>query len=176
VPRLLIDLTNADRFFEDYPDGCLVVPVRDPVSWYASAHEHTREYKNLDDALDLWLQCNQNVLVAADAFPDRVLFVGFENLVEHPRSALTALLDRLGLQLEQANLGPTFNGMHIASDSSFGAKFELDRSVLDRTAQVSSEIGSIIRQRTRETYAELKARTEEPANRVRRRLARLRQR
>jgi hypothetical protein len=35
IPRFLVESDNAARFFADYPDGRLIIPVRDPVSWPA---------------------------------------------------------------------------------------------------------------------------------------------
>jgi hypothetical protein len=173
IPRFLIDAENAVRFFRDYPDGRLIVPVRDPVNWYASALGHTSEYRDVDHAVDLWLRCNENAVATADAFPGQVTFVQFEDLVARPSATVASLLDRLNLSPEPSNLPPTFNGMLVASDSSFGAKFGIDRTVLDRAALVPPGTRAFLREQTEETYSNLKARAERPTSRARCRLARL---
>jgi Sulfotransferase family len=173
IPRFLIDAENAVRFFRDYPDGRLIVPVLDPVNWYASALGHTSEYRDVDHAVDLWLRCNENAVATADAFPGQVTFVQFEDLVARPSATVASLLDRLNLSPEPSNLRPTFNGMLVASDSSFGAKFGIDRTVLDRAALVPPGTRAFLREQTEETYSNLKARAERPTSRARCRLARL---
>jgi hypothetical protein len=77
-------------------------------------------------------------------------FIQFEDLLARPKASLAALLERLGLRLEEVTLRPTFNGIPIASDSSFGAKFGVDRSAADRSRHVSAEDAELIRERTGE--------------------------
>jgi hypothetical protein len=147
--RFMVEPANVGRFFTDYPDGHFVVPVRDPVSWYASARVHAPEqYGYVEAALDLWRRCNENALSAFDRHPDRVTFVSFEDLIVRPREALTVLVRRLGMSLEPCLLQPTFNGMPVASDSSFGSKHGLDGSAVNRSDRLDAALAAVVRDRT----------------------------
>ncbi len=156
IARFLIDERSADRFFSDYPDGHLIIPVRDPVSWYASAYAHSEEYREVNLAIDLWLLCNRHALAAKARFPTRVVFVLFEDLIARPRATLRSLLGRIDLDFEPATMKPTFNQMPIMSDSSFGSKHGIDRSAIDRASHLPRETISTVRARTGEVYRCLK--------------------
>jgi hypothetical protein len=162
IPRVLADAGNAARFFADYPDGRLAVPVRDPVEWSTSVSGRDA-YPDETAATDLWLECNRNALAAFEAFPGRVLFVKFEDLVEQPEAAVRAVLDPLGLEVEPANLKPSFNGIPVLS----GSRDEPDRSLRDQP-HIGPDLVTAIRARTAETYARLLNEAERPRSGVRR--------
>src|SRR5262245_45381826 len=54
APRLLWG-ESGPRFFADYPDGRAIVPIRDPVPWYASVSKFKREFEEVGRAMELWL-------------------------------------------------------------------------------------------------------------------------
>jgi len=155
LPRLLIDAANFDRFVTDYPDGRLIVPVRDPVSWYASARAHTAEYANVENALALWETCAANALACAGRNPGIFHFVKFEDLVRSPKPTLERLVRFLGLSWEDCLAEPTFNGMSVVSDSSFGSRFGIDLGAADRTGQLDRSLADTIRARTEVSYGQL---------------------
>lgn len=115
IPRFLADAANAARFLDDYRDGRLVVLVRDPVAVWASA-EAPGDADPGEAIIDLWLRFSRNALAAADAYPRRVTLVKFEDLLEQPDRALPSLLGALGLEVEQSNARPTFNGIPIEAE------------------------------------------------------------
>lgn len=161
IPRFLADPNNVTAFFSDYPDGRMIVPIRDPVSWYASARAHEDQYADLDAALSLWLTCNNNALDAAEAAPERFLFVRLEGLIAKTRRNLRRITEFLGVDEHPATLQPTFNGMPVVSDSSFGSVTGIDPTALDRSDRVNDEAQARIRSRTRKVYARMLARAAE---------------
>jgi hypothetical protein len=158
--RVLIDFDNVVRFFQDYPDGRMLVPLRDPVSWYASARAHDGNYGDLDEALDLWLRCNENAIRAAQGHPEQIVFFRFEDVVARTRPTMAAVLQQLRLAFEPATLEPTFNGMPVISDSSFGAKYGIDRTAVARGDELPPAQRKHIRRRTGDMVALLRARAE----------------
>ena len=158
--RLALDRDGIERFFTDYPDGHMVVSVRDPVSWYASALAHQSRYGQLEESLQDWNLGYQNALVAARRHPGRVFFVRFEPLVADPARTMRRLLDKLGLAFDAAVLAPSFNGMPIVSNSSFGAHIGLDPSAVDRSAAVDDATARRIREMTNATWLRAGAQAE----------------
>lgn len=140
---------SANRFFTDYPDGAMIVPIRDPASWYASAVRHNpKGFGDPERAVEAWITCNTNAIAVAKAHPGRICFVPFENLVSNTASTIAGVCGRLGLTFDAAATLPTFNGMPIVSDSSFGAKFGLDETALHREHFLDHETYERIRCRT----------------------------
>jgi hypothetical protein len=152
---LMIDGANYDCIRNDYPDGRFIIPVRDPINWYASAREHAAAFADVHTAIGRWLRCNENTLDVALRRPDAFHFVRFEDLVTDLKPALRLLMRFLGLPYEDCLLTPTFNGMPVASDSSFGAKYGIDREAADRSHLVSASDRAIIREKTSALYSRL---------------------
>ena len=62
--------------------------------------------------------------------PDKVFLVQFASLVTDPERSMRRLTDRLGLAWDPILLVPTFNGMPIASNSSFSSSMGIDALAL----------------------------------------------
>ena len=155
IARFFHEPEHLKRLRADYPDGRIIVPVRDPVSWYASARAHHRSYASVDVAIALWMQSNVTVLRQATEHESAFLFVSFEDLIRRTKSAVKRIEGFLGLPHDPAAFTPTFNGLPVASDSSFGAKVGIDHTALDRSMHVDKETCNTIRRATAEVYRNL---------------------
>ena len=141
TPRVQMHEESLGRFFADYPDGFLVSLIRHPAAWYASAIHHTDpQYANRDNALRLWLDSTRATLAAADRCGDRVIVVLFEDLVAHTSRVMRLLCDRVGLTYGRTLTRPTFNGVPIASNSSFKRSTRVDSEVDQRYRSVLSAV------------------------------------
>jgi len=125
------------------------------VSWFASARAHRPKFAEVDKALQVWIACNEHVLSAAEPNPGLFLFVQFENLVQRTEPSIRRIASFLGIEFSPCLLSPTFNGMSIASDSSFGSRFGIDRSAVDRSDAVDATMQAAIRGRTEAIYQRL---------------------
>ncbi len=118
-PRLDRSPANLDRFFSAYPDGILISAVRDPRSWYASAHRmRSQDYRDLDRGLELWRQSTQAALDAAARYGDRVVLLTYEQLVLETEETMRRVAQRIGISMSPVLLTPTFNGRPIRANSS----------------------------------------------------------
>ena len=153
--RLLAMPGNIERFLADYPDGKAMIVLRDPVSWFASARRHSNEYEEVSAAMSLWTGTHSVLLDGIRRHPRQFLVVRFEDLVSDPRRVMERVVSFLGIRFEECLLRPTFNGMPIPSDSSFGSKIGIDRTTLDRTYDVDAAAAKAIRQATDPVYAAL---------------------
>jgi hypothetical protein len=156
---------NIEAFFADYPDGKVISPVRNPISWYASARRHAPDYEDPSAAVQLWLDCYRTMLEGVERHPDAIMLVEFEQLVRDTRSGMGAVAGFLGVDFEPGLLKPTFNGMDIASDSSFEPRYGIDPSSADRAHDVAPDIRAMIEERTGSLYAKARHAAEAHARR-----------
>jgi hypothetical protein len=153
--RVLSQPGNFDRFLEDYPDGKAITVIRDPVSWYASARRHSTEYEDPAAAAMLWRGSFEGILRNVREQPERTLVVSLEDTISQPRTVMTRVAAFLGIEFEPCLLVPTFNGIAIQSDSSFGSKYGLDATAIDRRDRVPREVRTALMDVTGPVYEEL---------------------
>jgi hypothetical protein len=109
-----------EGFFETYPDGRLIAPVRDPKGWYASSRRlYPERTADLDAALGAWRNAVDQTLDAVRTHPARVLVVPYESLVLHTPGVMRKVAKWLGIDARASLSEPTFNGMPIRPNSSF---------------------------------------------------------
>jgi Sulfotransferase family len=112
TPRLGMDPANRDRFFSAYPDGALVVIVREPQSWYRSAVKYSpKRFPDVETAMPIWRESTEA------GFDERAVVVTYERLVEQPEEVMTRLAERIGITMSPILLEPTFNGRPIRANS-----------------------------------------------------------
>jgi hypothetical protein len=121
-----------EAFFADYPDGLMITLCRHPSDWYASATRFREKYAGPDDAMAMWRESTESSLLLKERHPDQVVLLPFEALVADPAKAMRRLADRIGLTWDPVLTVPTFNGMPVASNSSFESTVGIDPSVLQR--------------------------------------------
>jgi hypothetical protein len=154
--RLLAAPGNIEAFLADYPDGRIISPIRNPVSWYASARRHGPDYQDPAAAAELWLACNRMILDGLRDHPGLIMLVELEDLVTRTEEVMRQVAGFLGLDFEPVLLKPTFNGMDIASDSSFEPRYGVDPSSRDRSGDVEPQARALIEERTGPLYAQLR--------------------
>jgi hypothetical protein len=140
TPRLAAIPESVDSFFAAYPDGTLLSIVRDPRSWFASARKHWEKYADVDRASELWRRSTEAILATAQANPDRVLLLTYDQLVLDTEGSMRRIAARIGIAFDPVLLTPTFNGRPIRANShhqigGFGVlsdRTSIYRSQLDR--------------------------------------------
>ena len=81
VPGLIIFKTSIEKFFKDYPDGKIFILIRDPLIWWNSARNHTKNLKN--NGLERYKKTLAHTIWASDQFKDRVFAVSFDQLIKN---------------------------------------------------------------------------------------------
>jgi hypothetical protein len=119
-------------FFDDYPDGTFISLCRHPGDWFASASRHEQMYEEPGQGMQYWRESTEGSLELKKRYPAQVILVSFAKLVSDPERVMKQLAGRLGLSWSPALLVPTFNGMLIASNSSFDSAAGIDSSVVGR--------------------------------------------
>jgi len=122
APRLANDEADAAAFFATYPDGRLIQIIRDPRSWYPSAKNHRKSVldgKEADALIALWAESAESMKRNKSRYGERVIILGFEDLVGRTEETMRALARALAVDYDPILLEPTFNGQRIRANSSF---------------------------------------------------------
>jgi hypothetical protein len=112
TPRLAMEAENRDRFFAAYPDGVLIVIVREPQSWFRSAVKYSpKRFPDVETAMPVWRESTEA------GFDERAVIVTYERLVEQPEEVMGRVAERMGITMSGVLLEPTFNGRPIRANS-----------------------------------------------------------
>lgn len=144
TPRINMDPSGVNRFFNDYPDGRLITIVREPISWYASAQRHSPVYQDVKESINLWTLSTEASLRLASEMPHQVKAIPFESLIKNTETTMRRLADWLGISWDPSLLQPTYCGLPIKADSSFKVQ---EYGIISSTAQRDS----VLEEKTKET-------------------------
>ena len=135
TPRVLVE-SDPELFFLDYPDGYIISIIRDPVDWYLSAKKHAffRRYgDDLEALMKFWTESVNATVNARSRFPDKVLVVSFEKLIQETAVVMSRICRHVGISFSDVLLRPTFNGLDIRSNSSMKSVYGVDLSAAQRS-------------------------------------------
>jgi hypothetical protein len=109
---------RLDKHFQLYPDGRLISIIRDPLSWYTSAHGRDPEAET-EKLLEHWKRSAQEMLEAKRRYEARVCIVRFDELVRDTPATMRTLADFLEIEFVEELTSPTFNGYPVGANSSY---------------------------------------------------------
>jgi len=133
VPRLTMSDKSLDIFFKSFDEGKIICIVRDPLNWLSSAKRHSKDYANLNDALNLWHDSNLKNFNLFKKNSNSVKIIIFEDLISNTKKQMKEISDFLKIDFDDYLLTPTFNKEKILSDSSFKTvEGKIDLETLDR--------------------------------------------
>ncbi|MCP4602712.1 MAG: sulfotransferase [Proteobacteria bacterium] len=146
VPRLNFYEKSLGGFFSDYPDGKLISMIREPKSWYESAHRHQpRAYPDIKESINIWEASARAMLSSKRRYGDRVHLISFEGLIMNTEKSMREAARFLGAAFDNALLSPTFQGMPIRADSSFNVKeYGVIRDPVERPVNLKKDEVSFI--------------------------------
>ena len=157
VARLLARPDQVEQMFADYPDGRLMIPVREPESWLASARRHSNEYADTKTALDLWVGAHKRSLQLAGDHPAMVRLVRFEALVGDTEATMRGVARFLDIDFTPSLTQPTFNGIPVPSNSSFAAGVGVDAASATRGQHLDKADRAAVSARTEALHRKLAA-------------------
>jgi len=92
---------------------------RHPASWWSSARLHSVNYRSIEAIDKHWLQMQNIALDAKQEFPDRCLFINFDDLVLRTKDVMEKLCKMFAITYESILTQPTFNTLPIRQNTSF---------------------------------------------------------
>lgn len=154
TPRLNMYNESLERYFRDYPDGRLISILREPKSWYTSAHRHgPKDYPNSAEATQVWIKSAEAIIRSKMEHGSKVCLISFERMLQDVEGCMRFLATYLGIDFDNTLLTPTFQGMSIKADSAF----KVDRhgvidAPLHRSKNLSDEEAYYIDAQTLDLY------------------------
>jgi hypothetical protein len=109
-------------FWESYPDGRLVMLLRDPRGWYASERALSPREPSIDVWMRRWCGNAQEIAAAKREAPDRTLVLTYEALATDPVRVMRAVAEWLGITWDPVLATPTFNRQPTAPNSSHDSR------------------------------------------------------
>jgi hypothetical protein len=114
-----INLLRADFLNRCFPDGRFLLIYRDPVANLEGLRRKWGTFRNdsLDESIRFYREIHERFLDAVESFPERVVAVDYDLLVDRYEDMLTAVGQRLGLspatQRRRLMTRPNVEGMGI---------------------------------------------------------------
>jgi hypothetical protein len=122
APMLAADEQNMAQFWETYPDGYLISIIRSPLNWYPSfvtLKSDQRVAQNLETSLGRWRAMAEGLFREKKRRPDRVLVIGFDDLLGQPEATMRAICARMNIDFEDVLKTPTFNRDPVEANTVF---------------------------------------------------------
>jgi hypothetical protein len=154
APGMEVSSMNMASFFEIYPDGRLILLIKNPENWYRQAIRYEPEtYKDILTSLNRWNEYVVTALETQSKFKDRVCLVDFKELGTKTNPVMRYLSDFLEIDYQDVLLTPTFNGIPVAVHREIGSEAGC---ALDVDSQDSINLNpdelKIIKEMTSEVY------------------------
>jgi len=141
TPRLNMYEGEAEKYFRDYPDGLMISLVRNPLTWYASVKKHSFKiddsFSEFETREDMWMTSLQRSLELKHKYPNKVLLLTYEQVVNHTEPVMRFIAQVLGIEFDPVLLRPTYAGYDTYPNSSFNVD---EKGVKDRTQERMSTL------------------------------------
>ena len=112
-------ILDAEKIIHDFPNGHIIHVVRNPYSGYAD--QFRRPFPpSLNRYAHTWSYCQILAMTYKAKYPDNVHIVRFEDLLINRQQILTNLFARLGLEMNDICLSPSFNGKVLEKIAPWG--------------------------------------------------------
>ncbi len=147
-PRLSMHADSMERYLQDYPDGRLIMLIREPYSWCASALRHNpHEYPDAESAMRLWRESLHSAARNKAILSERAFVASYEELIRDPETLMRRIAAWLGIAWQDSLAVPTFQQMPIKANAHDAVA---SYGIIDAPAKR----GEQLTQSTRKTVAE----------------------
>lgn len=107
-----VQILDADKIVSDFPESKIVHIVRNPFSAYAET-KHRPAPLSLSRYINTWNIIQLQAIQFGQKFPNNVIIVRFEDLVENPRVFFSSLIKKLNIEFKESLLYPSWNGKKL---------------------------------------------------------------
>jgi hypothetical protein len=110
---------DTDKFVSDFPDGVMLHIVRNPYAAFAETKRRPVPYV-LDRYIRIWNIVQLEMLGFAQAYPDNVIIVRYEDMVADKEKFFRTLAKRLRIAYEPTMTYPSWNGEKLEHQYPWG--------------------------------------------------------
>ena len=146
---------SVNAFFEDYPDGFLLVMIRNPFQWYNSAKHHSKEFA--ENGLRLYEKHLKNCSWRASEYEGKFIIISFEDLLSDVEGSMKVICEMIGIEFSDVLSYPS-NFPYSGIDNSTFGKNPNDKVVkekLKRKIDLTDEESDYISQNIIHLYDKL---------------------
>ena len=134
-----IIVVDAARILEDFANAQILHIVRNPWSAYADTKKRAVPMP-LETYMTAWATVQHHALTFAEAYPDSVHLIRFEDIIRAPEDVLGKICKTLGLQPHVALREPSWNGNPLQEVYPFGTiRLANEATNLQTAAELSAE-------------------------------------
>ena len=120
VPGLTTIKESIDKFFYDYPEGKIIVLIRDPFLWWNSAQNHTKRLKKF--GLERYQKTLTNTKWACNEYKRSFVAVSFDHLIKNTEKSMESILQFAELDFNKIATYPSNFPKYAIDNSTFGHK------------------------------------------------------
>jgi hypothetical protein len=120
IPGLTLFESSIDNFVKDYPDGKIIVMVRDPLIWWNSARRHSDNLKI--KGLKRYELSLNNTMELYDRHPDKIIVVSYDQLIKNSEESIKLILNSLQLESSEIAHMPSNFPYYGMDNSTYGHK------------------------------------------------------
>jgi hypothetical protein len=120
VPGLTLFKASIQNFVKDYPDGKILVMIRQPLIWWNSARFHSKGLKV--KGLERYKSSLENTIWACRRYPSNVFVVSFDQLVQNTKRSVEIICDHAGIKFYEVATYPSNFPSYGKDNSTFGHK------------------------------------------------------
>jgi hypothetical protein len=120
IPGLTLYQDSLNKFIRDYPDGKILVMIREPLIWWNSARRHSKSLKT--KGIERYSASLNNSLWAIKRYPHNVFIVSFDQLVMDTKQSVDSILSHLGIDFSEVAMYPSNFPFYGKDNSTYGHK------------------------------------------------------
>ena len=120
IPGLTLYQDSLNKFIRDYPDGKILVMIREPLIWWNSARRHSKSLKT--KGIERYSASLNNSLWAIKRYPHNVFIVSFDQLVMDTKQSVDSFLSHLGIDFSEVAMYPSNFPFYGKDNSTYGHK------------------------------------------------------
>jgi hypothetical protein len=154
ISAMSISSESLLHFFDIYPDGKIIAPIRHPAAWVADmAAQEPALSEKLNSTVNFWKEHVRRIMDIRNQYADSVCVVTAEGLVERTDRVMQQVPRFLDIDFEETLLDPTFNCAHFHSpDVPSGAESAADLPVATKTESLDRDRLDLIEKETDAFY------------------------
>jgi hypothetical protein len=155
IPGLTRYKESVKAFFNDYPDGFLLVMMRNPYQWYNSAKHHSREFA--ENGLALYEEHMKNCLWCASEYEERFIVVSFDDLLADVEGTMKIICRLIGIEFCDVVTFPSRFPHSGTDNSTFGKKStkKVNEEKLKRKIELTDDESDYITRNIIDLYEKL---------------------
>lgn len=114
-----VQILDGEKIVADFPKSKIIHIVRNPYSAFAET-KHRPAPLSLQRYINTWNTTQLFAVNYANLFPNNIIIVRFEDLIDNQKKFFTSLCKKLGIEFEESLTYPSWNGKKLENQYPWG--------------------------------------------------------